>query len=142
MFPIPLSKIFSCFKNVYEKGLLPYWREGMYDQLVWRIRESLWKICRLVNKSVNYWACKNLFASPCRFPNDIWGFWTSKSSKSECCWQCAQWSKVGVSFLFFVQNMLHLTKCGRVSFLHFFKKNLFVSLDRFPNDILGFLGEK
>ena len=25
---------------------------------------------------------KNLFASPCRFPNDILGFWTSKSSKS------------------------------------------------------------
>ena len=25
---------------------------------------------------------QNLFASPCRFPNDIWGFWTSRNSKS------------------------------------------------------------
>ena len=58
--PIPLSKIFWFFKDVYEKGLLPYWREGMYDQLLWRIRESLWNICRLVNKSVNYWTCQNV----------------------------------------------------------------------------------
>ena len=26
----------------------------MYDQLLWRVRESLWNICRLVNKLVNY----------------------------------------------------------------------------------------
>ena len=32
----------------------------MYDQLLWRVRESLWNICRLVNKSVNYWTCQNV----------------------------------------------------------------------------------
>ena len=32
----------------------------MYDQLLWRIRESLWNICRLVIKSVNYWTCQNV----------------------------------------------------------------------------------
>ena len=58
--PIPLSKIFWFFKDVYEKGILPYWREGMYDQLLWRIRKSLWNICRLVNKSVKYWTCQNV----------------------------------------------------------------------------------
>ena len=40
----------------------------------------------------------------------------------------------------FLQNMLLLTKYGRVSF--FSQEQLFVSPDRFPNDILGFLGEK
>ena len=43
-----------------KKVLLPYWREGIYDQLLSRIRGSLWKIRRLVNKSVNYWACQNV----------------------------------------------------------------------------------
>ena len=48
-------RYFDFFKDVYEEGLLPYWREGMYDQLLWRISESLWNIFNMVNKSVNYW---------------------------------------------------------------------------------------
>ena len=32
----------------------------MYDQLLWRIRESLWNIYRLVNTSENYWTCQNV----------------------------------------------------------------------------------
>ena len=58
IFPIHLSKIFWFFKDVYEKGLMPYWREGIYDQLLWSIRESLWNIFNMVNKSVKYWTSK------------------------------------------------------------------------------------
>ena len=42
-----------------KKGLLPYWREGIYEQLLWSIRDSLWDIFCLVNKSVNSWTCQH-----------------------------------------------------------------------------------
>ena len=31
----------------------------MYDQLLWSIRESMWNIFNMVNKSVKYWTYKN-----------------------------------------------------------------------------------
>ena len=48
----------------------------MYDQLLWRIRESLWNICRLVNKSVNYWTCQNVpRPKNTLFGSGIWEIW-------------------------------------------------------------------
>ena len=79
---------------------MPYWREGMYDQLLWRIRESVWKICRLVNKSVNSWTCQKVR----RPKNTFFGSGIWKSSKSRLFWLCAQWCNVGVSFLLFFQT--------------------------------------
>ena len=38
--------------------------------------------CRFPNDMLGFWSCKNPFVSPCRFPNDILGFWKSESSKS------------------------------------------------------------
>ena len=54
----PFRRYFDVFKDVDEKGLMPYWREGIYDQLLWSIRESLWNIFNMVNKSVKYWTSK------------------------------------------------------------------------------------
>ena len=43
---------------ILEKGILPYWRQGIYDQLLSGIRDSLSNIFNMVNKSVNYWTCQ------------------------------------------------------------------------------------
>ena len=39
------------------KRLLPYWRQGIYDQLSSGIRDSLSNISSLQKKSLNSWTC-------------------------------------------------------------------------------------
>jgi hypothetical protein len=45
------------FYIILEKGILPYWRQGIYDQLLSGIRDSLSNIFRFQNKSVNARTC-------------------------------------------------------------------------------------
>ena len=61
---------------------MPYWREGMYDQLLWSIRDSLCNIFSLENKSVNSWTCQHIFCAfivlklnQTRIDTFFWLFW-------------------------------------------------------------------
>ena len=45
------------FYTILEKGILPYWRQGIYEKLLSGIRDSLPNIFRFQNRSVNCWTC-------------------------------------------------------------------------------------
>ena len=73
----PMCQGDSLISCDFEKGLVPYWREGMYDQLLWSIKDSLWNIFNMVNKSVTYWTtetCKNVTGPQ----NTFCGVWNLK----------------------------------------------------------------
>ena len=57
---LPFYYSFIYLYVFYEKGLLPYWRQGIYDQLIKRIRDSLSNIFSFQNKSVNSWTCPHV----------------------------------------------------------------------------------
>ena len=43
------------FYGIYEKGIVPNWCQGIYDQLIKSIRNRLCVIFHSVNKSTKYW---------------------------------------------------------------------------------------
>ena len=46
------------FYIILEKGILPNWWQGLYEQLLAGIRDSLSNIFSFQNKSVNSWTCQ------------------------------------------------------------------------------------
>ena len=53
-----VSYIYRYFGIILEKGIVPTWWQGIYDQLLPGIRNQVVNIFNLVNKSVNYWTCQ------------------------------------------------------------------------------------
>ena len=94
----PVLTKYRYFYIILEKGILPYWRQGIYDQLLSGIRDSLSNIFNFWNKSANSWTCQlyyyafaSLKLAKFKIDQFLWGIltmahWIRLSLLCRCKW--------------------------------------------------------